>query len=188
MDSHLEPEAPVPVNSQVFRCPADGAGNGREVLPTDTAFLGEERQEAMQHDQMRSHCGTVGFKGLCLQLHLIWVIFTHGTMVLGFLLCFAQQELLIGDANTELDKISECFQGVLKCSGLRCFPNDAVGLRFAPPRGRSLNNQTAQFWMERTVPASCAVCQADTRFTLPTACCCPHSILSSAECFCSVNT
>lgn len=41
-------------------------------------------------------------------------------MVLGFLLCFAQQELLIGDANTELDKISECFQGVLKCSGLRC--------------------------------------------------------------------
>lgn len=31
-------------------------------------------------------------------------------MVLVFLLCFAQQELLIGDANTELDKISECLQ------------------------------------------------------------------------------
>lgn len=64
----------------------------------------------MQHDQMRSRCGTVGFKGLCLQLNLILVIFTHGTMVLVFLLCFAQQELLIGDANTKLDKISECLQ------------------------------------------------------------------------------
>lgn len=158
-------------------------------LPTDTAFLGEEWQEAMQHDQMRSHCGTVGFKGLCLQLNLILVIFTHGTMVLVFLLCFAQQELLIGDANTELDKISECLQWMLKCSGLRCFLNDTVGLHFAPPRWHLLNNQTLQFWMEFTVPASCTAFQADTRFTLTTACCCPHSVFCHLlNVFFSVNT